>query len=302
MVIRKLTVCALSLAVLGTVILTPCEVMAVLDSSYAAAYLRTGIGARALGMGGAFRSIADDGSAIYWNPGGNAFIEKKEVNVSYSALSSDRGLNFLSYTHPMSIGTFAVGLINSGVSGIKGYTSAGVENGDVVVSNNAFFLSYARKVGDIVGVGANVKILASQVQGNSGIGFGVDFGAVVQPIKNLAVGLMMQDIASSISWNTASNAVDSVGMNLALCASYKLFDSVNVAAGINKYSDYKNIGYNVGLEYMSEVFGFRAGLENNNPCAGFTVRIMNLVGLTYAYVSDPLNEGNSHIVTLDLRF
>ena len=35
-----------------------------------AQFLKIGIGARAIGMGGAFNSIADDISSIYWNPAG----------------------------------------------------------------------------------------------------------------------------------------------------------------------------------------------------------------------------------------
>ena len=34
----------------------------------AAKFLSTDIGSRAIGMGGAFTAIADDGSSMYWNP------------------------------------------------------------------------------------------------------------------------------------------------------------------------------------------------------------------------------------------
>ena len=33
-------------------------------------FLRLGIGIRALSMGGAFTSLADDAAAVYWNPAG----------------------------------------------------------------------------------------------------------------------------------------------------------------------------------------------------------------------------------------
>ena len=36
----------------------------------AAQFLKLGIGSKALGIGGAFTSIADDPSCLYWNPGG----------------------------------------------------------------------------------------------------------------------------------------------------------------------------------------------------------------------------------------
>jgi long-subunit fatty acid transport protein len=43
-----------------------------------------GIGARALGMGGAYVAAADDYTAVYWNPAGLALIRKMEVNLALS--------------------------------------------------------------------------------------------------------------------------------------------------------------------------------------------------------------------------
>jgi hypothetical protein len=33
-------------------------------------FLKIGVGAKAVGMGEAFRAVADDASALYWNPAG----------------------------------------------------------------------------------------------------------------------------------------------------------------------------------------------------------------------------------------
>ncbi len=46
---------------------------------YAGEFLRVGAGARALGMGGAFLSVADDATAGYWNPAGLNYLKKKSV-------------------------------------------------------------------------------------------------------------------------------------------------------------------------------------------------------------------------------
>lgn len=43
-----------------------------------------GLGARAMGMGGAFVSIADDFTTLYWNPAGLAQIRKFELFTSFS--------------------------------------------------------------------------------------------------------------------------------------------------------------------------------------------------------------------------
>ena len=44
--------------------------------------LLSGVGPRAIGLGGAFTAIADEGSAVYWNPAGLAGLPKNTVFVS----------------------------------------------------------------------------------------------------------------------------------------------------------------------------------------------------------------------------
>jgi len=73
---------------------------------YAAAFLEIGVGARALGMGGAFCSVVDDGTAFYWNPAGLAFIKKPQLSGMYgpqfgSVKNPLGNYHFLGYVHPL---------------------------------------------------------------------------------------------------------------------------------------------------------------------------------------------------------
>lgn len=59
-------------------------------------------GPRAAAFGGAFVAIADDPSAVYWNPAGYSFIDKKEISVSglgmiESSTSFERTINDQSF-------------------------------------------------------------------------------------------------------------------------------------------------------------------------------------------------------------
>ena len=53
-----------------------------------------GLGARAMGMGGAFVSIADDFTTLYWNPAGLAQIRKFELFTSFSHNETDAETQF----------------------------------------------------------------------------------------------------------------------------------------------------------------------------------------------------------------
>jgi hypothetical protein len=46
------------------------DIFAQEDGGYPGAYLRNGIGTRAMGMGGAYVSLSNDVTGIYWNPAG----------------------------------------------------------------------------------------------------------------------------------------------------------------------------------------------------------------------------------------
>ena len=77
--IKRTTI--LSFTLLG---LTMWGIVAVAQTEEIAVGNTFGLGARAMGMGGAFVSIADDFTTLYWNPAGLAQIRKFELFSSFS--------------------------------------------------------------------------------------------------------------------------------------------------------------------------------------------------------------------------
>ena len=49
-------------------------------------FLRIGVGARAVGLGESFVAVANDPSAIYWNPAGLASLQRREFAFSHVGL------------------------------------------------------------------------------------------------------------------------------------------------------------------------------------------------------------------------
>ncbi len=101
----------------------------------AAQFLRSGVGARAIGMGGAFVAVADDVNAAYWNPAGLIQSARVSVGGAYesrfgglersqcvagSLFSPTRGVGFIwvhldmcsvySVAAAVGLGKFAVGI------------------------------------------------------------------------------------------------------------------------------------------------------------------------------------------------
>ena len=74
------------------------------------AFLRLGYGVKALGMGSAFTAIANDGSALLWNPAGLSQLKQMEISGMYSILSMDRQQNYASISFPIqNFATFGFG-------------------------------------------------------------------------------------------------------------------------------------------------------------------------------------------------
>jgi long-subunit fatty acid transport protein len=94
------------------------------SAGQAGAYLKMGVGARALGMGSAFTALADDSTAAFWNPAGLAKLKKAEGSFMHADLSMDREYNFFNYAHPLKgkdgkdNGVVALSHIRFGVDGI----------------------------------------------------------------------------------------------------------------------------------------------------------------------------------------
>lgn len=67
----------------------------------AAPFLTIGIGSRALGMGGAYTSVAGDASSLFWNPGAAAVLEKSEAMLIQTDYLADTDLNFFGLVTPL---------------------------------------------------------------------------------------------------------------------------------------------------------------------------------------------------------
>ena len=120
------------------------------NGSTAAQFLQIGAGARAAGMGEAFSSVADDASAIYYNPAGMAQLKQKELTVSYNAYFQDTAAQFLGYSHPTeSIGTFGVSANIFSVKNIEQRSAASdsdTPDSTFNTKDSAYALGWANKL------------------------------------------------------------------------------------------------------------------------------------------------------------
>lgn len=147
----------------------------------AAKFLSIGIGAKANAMGGAYSSVADDATALYWNPSGIASINEYQTYFSHTALFADINLNFFGLVIP------------AGVLGNIGFSVTALDYGEMEVTTEfnpdgtgetftagsyAFGISLARYITDDFSLGVTAKYIREDIFNSSASGFAFDIGTI----------------------------------------------------------------------------------------------------------------------------
>ena len=171
-------------------------------------FLRMGMTARSMAMGGGFTAELDQSFATFHNPAWAAFLVNRQLGSSYTNLSLDRRLAATSFSTPLPP-TAGVGVawVNAGVTNIQGRYSTGMKSTKMQTGENAIMITFAQKVLPWISFGATVKILrydlpiteSDQLTG-SGIGF--DIGILVKAGKFNTLGITVQDLSSNYQWDT----------------------------------------------------------------------------------------------------
>ena len=175
----------------------------------AAGFLSTGPGARAAAMGGAFTGLADDSSAMFYNPAGLAgqrgalMLEHVPINESGTGFAFNDGrLDFFGVDYPSRYGTFGFGFYQFAIGGIEGRTNLSDVATTLNVSQTAYYVPYAFKYNDWA-FGVTGKAITYSLAGYGATGYGADIGAKTSLFRgdtvlgrdtNLTVGAAVRNI------------------------------------------------------------------------------------------------------------
>ncbi|MDX1439252.1 MAG: PorV/PorQ family protein [Rubricoccaceae bacterium] len=269
---------------------------------YGADFLAGGVGARALGMGGAYVGHANDVTSGYWNVAGLSALDYPEVAYMHAErfngiVSFDYGAAAFPLTSRSTVG---ISFFRSGVDDIANTLAAfnpdtglprpNPENFITYFSaaDYAFFLSYARRLRDELDVGVTGKIIRRSIGDfASAWGYSFDLGAQYR-LGRFLLGLNIQDASSMIqSWSVNQGAFEDFEATFGETAPQGGTEMVLPVArlgGATNLALTEDIGFMVGLDLDlafdgQDAYAFNTGDISFHPRIGGEMTYKGLVAL-----------------------
>jgi hypothetical protein len=276
-------------------------------------FLKLGAGSRAAAMGEAFSAVADDASALYWNPAGLTRIPAKSISASFMHATYIES-SFYDY------GSFAKNIAGSDTWGgslqyfsagkITETNDSGFEQGTFNPYDLAVALGYAHKFTHF-SWGMSGKFIRSQILDSAQTG-AIDMGVLSRPLwhDRLYLAGTLTNLGGKMKFEQDSFALP---MAFRLGSSYKFSNQWTTALDLALPSD-NDPYWALGTEYLwplgrTTTLAARAGINTRTlrDVEGFSGASFGL-GLSFDFLSVdysflPMGSlGFTHRITLSFKF
>jgi tetratricopeptide (TPR) repeat protein len=256
-----------------------------------------GAGSRALAVGRAFVTNADDASAPYWNPAALKNVQQMQFMAMYMPLNLFGELGatytYFGFVYPtLSAGSFGLGYTRVGTT-FDSYDAESRPTGEGNYNESQLLFSYAaqRHVHYLFGTlaaGASFKINREVVDPFSGTAPGMDFGLHYTPDAwpDFAFGLNLQDVVGGQYHLDQTD--DTIDRTIMAGLGYtRHFDNGSALRLMLQYDSPQRADakLHMGAEYMfTKYISLRAGYDDGTPTFGLGVGYSDY-GLDYAFFS-----------------
>jgi len=274
-----------------------------------ASFLKIGIGARAAGMGEAFGAVADDVTAMYWNPAGVAQIEQTEATFMHSFWLESMSYEYLGLAYPLGGSAIGISVGYLGISDIEGRDVNDVRTSNFSANDMAIGVTYGKSLSDVFMLGGSIKSISEKIDTETASTVGLDVGALYKASEDISLAAGVQNVGSGLKF--ISEAGD-LPMNVKVGGAYKSIDkALTIAMDVNKPVDNK-AKVNLGMEYwFKESVAVRGGYKyqmgGNDSIGGLTGLTagaglkVSQMQIDYAFM--PFGDlGSAHRVSLLVKF
>ncbi len=170
-----------------------------------AQFLQIPVGARSEAMGGAVVGLADDASAIFWNPAGIVKVKNVQAHFSYMNWFDLFDFNAASIVYNAGdLGTFGASMVML-TSDEMEITTEEEPNGTgrfFDAGDLALGISYAKYLTDRFNVGVTIKYVNQQIWNESASGFAFDIGTQYRlDFQNLTIAMCMTNFGADMQFD-----------------------------------------------------------------------------------------------------
>lgn len=253
--------------------------------------LKFNVGPRAIGMGGAFTAIADDISAIHWNPSGTANINTNEAFFNHTSLYSDINHDYAAFaTNLANLGTVGAFVSVLSTDDMKVRTIENPEGTGELFNYSTIVMgvNYSKFLTTNFAIGFNIKYISESLWHMNATGFAIDIGTlykipvlnelrIASSISNFGTKMQLAGRDATVIWESGAGNENIINSNIELekfdlplifrfgiSADVVKSESTRFTLGVDAIHPNDNSEYiNSGLEFAwNEIVFLRAGYNS----------------------------------------
>jgi hypothetical protein len=265
------------------------------------AFLYQGVGAKALAMGGAYSAIANDATAVFWNPAGLATQNPFQISFMHAILFLDTSLDFLAATAPtLKYGTFGAAIITLNSADFEQRTALNEIVGNFNTRDMAIITSWSKEIMSNIAIGFNYKFVNQKILNYTGAGHGFDIGIKTNLFNSIQAGLVVRNAITPNITLASEPQIYPQQYAIGLAKTI-LNNQLTISTEIAKIKGWQTTTMHLGAEYkIIDKIALRIGIDNQNFSmgAGFAFDALR-VGYTNIAGSEL---GNSHRFSINYAF
>ncbi len=307
----------------GVLLLNPVPLRAWSPGTAGSQFLKLGVGARPVAMGGAYTAVSDDADALFWNPAGLAQLQGAQGTVMVMTLFRDVTCASGGAVLPTRRwGSFAGGGSFLTATDAR-RNELGEETGDFTNYDLAVTLGYGFAPLRGLSFGGSLKAIQSKLADHGARTGTIDAGLLFNPVQHVYLGAALKNVGPGTKFiqhrdyppaeMRGGMAFKIPFLNQRLTLSTDIALPLDVypyvclggeflfrppqfvqlgASGIAVRAGYKS-GYHLGTW---SGFSFGLGIERNLPGLRNAAMVIDVVYISYGYL------GDAERVSFSLRF